>query len=86
MQGLAYVLELPKFFDNDYQSRKVSLPPSQHKKLAIFDMDETLIHCLGSKKYDDNRRRMNDRGVELCAENSEVVLKGKGYENFEDRH
>ena len=65
LQGLAYVQELPKFYDNDYQSRKVTLPLTEHKKLAIFDMDETLIHCLGSKKYEDKRRRMNDRGVEL---------------------
>jgi len=31
----------------EYQSRKVTLPPTDKKKLAIFDMDETLIHCLG---------------------------------------
>lgn len=24
----------------------VELPPSDHKKVLIFDMDETLIHCV----------------------------------------
>ncbi len=64
----------------------MTLPESDKTKLCIFDMDETLIHCLGSKKYTDTKRRVNDRGVELCAENAEVVLRGKGFENLEDRH
>jgi len=87
MQGIAYVQDTDLDpLDQSYKSRKVRLPESDKKKLAVFDMDETLIHCLGSQKYDDHSRKVNERGVELCAENSDVVLQGKGYQNKEDRH
>jgi len=28
--------------------KRIKLPPSDKKRLLIFDMDETLIHCLPS--------------------------------------
>ncbi|CAI2378384.1 unnamed protein product [Moneuplotes crassus] len=44
MQGLYYVNTIQP--TDAYISQKVTLPPTDKKKLAIFDMDETLIHCV----------------------------------------
>ena len=30
----------------DIDSRSVNLPPSRHQKTLIFDLDETLVHCI----------------------------------------
>ena len=40
------IKELPQKKDNSL--RKVSLPKSNNKKLALFDLDETLVHCTGN--------------------------------------
>jgi len=61
------------------------LPPTNKKKLAIFDMDETLIHCLGYQKYSDKKVKKNERGVILSPENSDAVLKGRSTNGKEDR-
>lgn len=54
------------------------------KKLVIFDMDETLIHCLGSQKYKDKAVKKNEWGVILSPENADAVLKGWGRNGKED--
>jgi len=64
----------------------VRLPPTNKKKLAIFDMDETLIHCLGSQKNNDKKVKKNERGVILTAENADAVLKGKAKNGRQDRN
>jgi len=30
----------------EIQSRSIELPESEHKKTIIFDLDETLVHCI----------------------------------------
>ena len=40
------IMELPQKKDNSL--RKVTLPKSNNKKLALFDLDETLVHCTGN--------------------------------------
>ena len=52
------------------------MPPSKQKKLAVFDMDETLIHCLGTRKFTDNSKKVNEDGIELSADNADVVTRG----------
>jgi len=42
MQGLYYTNTITP--TDSYKSQKVTLPKTDKKKLAIFDMDETLIH------------------------------------------
>ena len=64
----------------------MTLPRSDKRKLAVFDMDETLIHCLGSQRIEDKTRKVNERGIELCSQNADVVLKGIGYAKSEKRH
>jgi len=64
----------------------VTLPPTNKKKLAIFDMDETLIHCLGYQKNNDKKVKKNERGVILTAENADAVLKGKARNGRQDRN
>ncbi|CAI2375341.1 unnamed protein product [Moneuplotes crassus] len=44
MQGLYYINTLQP--TDAYKDQKVTLPPTDKKKLAVFDMDETLIHCV----------------------------------------
>lgn len=44
IQGLNYNSCLR--YSEDYKTKKVRLPTSKCKKLAVFDMDETLVHCL----------------------------------------
>lgn len=68
----------------EYQSWKVTLPKTDKKKLAIFDMDETLIHCLGSQRYSDKKIKKNEWGVILCPENADAVLWGKNTSGKED--
>ena len=85
MQGLAYVSDLDLDSMADYKFRTVTLPPTHKKKLAIFDMDETLIHCLGSTKYGE-KPKINDRGVLLTSENAHVTVDGMNYEGITDRH
>lgn len=49
MQALAYVKTLPDVAPHIIQSKSVVLPKPRHpriKKTIIFDMDETLIHCV----------------------------------------
>ena len=44
-QALQYMKSVPMPTDEEAHVRRVELPPSD-KKLLIFDMDETLIHCV----------------------------------------
>ena len=48
IQGLHYINSIKS--GNDYHSKKVTLPKTNRSKLAIFDMDETLIHCVPDRK------------------------------------
>ena len=54
MQGLHYINSI--VMGDEYKHNKVTLPPSDKTKLAIFDMDETLIHCI------PDRQPMSDTG------------------------
>lgn len=42
--------------------KSVTLPESNGKKLLIFDMDETLIHCLSNS---DEEARAKEVDVEI---------------------
>ena len=57
MQGLAYVTDLDIKDDETYKERVIHIPKVK-SKLLVFDMDETLIHCLGSRR--ENEERVND--------------------------
>lgn len=48
IQGLHYMNSIKP--TEDYKSKKVTLPKTNRTKLAIFDMDETLIHCVPDRK------------------------------------
>ena len=40
---------------HEIEKRSVTLPPSRHQKTLIFDLDETLVHCIddiSNTKYD----------------------------------
>lgn len=64
-----------RILDN-YIDKKVTLPHSSMKKLAIFDLDETLIHCIPEKGV------QSDTGSSVLAD-ADVVLTCK-YDWFED--
>ena len=70
---------------NDYHNRTIRLPPTDKKKLAIFDMDETLIHCLGSTRYGEVPKK-NDWGVLLTSDNAHVTINGMNSKGKIDRH
>ena len=44
MQGLYYINSIKP--TDAYRKKKKLLPKTNMTKLAIFDMDETLIHCV----------------------------------------
>ena len=39
--------------ESDLADRFVYLPPSDHPKTVIFDLDETLVHCVDDPDNDD---------------------------------
>ena len=47
----------------------MKLPKSNHKKLLIFDLDETLIHCI------EDTTKPFDLPIEVC-NGSEVIKAG----------
>lgn len=59
----------------DEEVQLVDLPPPSHpktqKKLAIFDMDETLIHCV-----DDIEQEDTDIVIEIDFPDDETVYAG----------
>jgi Dullard-like phosphatase family protein len=66
MQGLYYMNTVAK--TDAYKHLKKTLPPTNKKKLAIFDMDETLIHCI------PDREPQSDTGSSRNKE-TDVMLK-----------
>ena len=64
LQGLSYINSMVQD-TNNYKSRKVRLPKTTKSKLAVFDLDETLIHCIPYAKYKANPK---------LAELADVVL------------
>ncbi len=51
---MQFLKTLAPFDDELINDRKVYIPPSK-KKLIIFDLDETLIHCVGTKEECEGR-------------------------------
>ena len=45
--------------------KTVTLPDAKGKKLLIFDMDETLIHCLSSAEEDEETDFSKEVDVEI---------------------
>ena len=65
---------IPKPKESEILKRKVMLPPpkkSHHKKVVIFDMDETLIHCV-----DDITKESPDYLLDVKFPNGEIVQAG----------
>lgn len=57
---------------SEIESEKfVNLPPSKHKQVLIFDMDETLIHCV-----DDIETQNPDVILEIAFPDEETVCAG----------
>ena len=51
LQGLLYLKELRKIRPDEILRRSVTVPFEEgKKKLIIFDLDETLIHCVGTQE------------------------------------
>ena len=48
-------------------------------------MDETLIHCLGTRKFTEQGKKVNEDGVELTADNADVVTWGMSMSGNTDR-
>lgn len=55
----------------EIEGRGVTLPPSKHKKTLIFDLDETLVHCV-----DDIENRPFDKKITVKFQTGEVVDAG----------
>ena len=53
------------------EDKFVNLPPSEHKKVLILDMDETLIHCV-----DDIEAQDPDVILEIDFPGEETVCAG----------
>jgi RNA polymerase II subunit A small phosphatase-like protein len=66
MQGLHYINSVPA--GDEYMTKKFTLPKTEKTKLAIFDMDETLIHCI------PDRHLHSDTGSSAIKQ-TDVVLK-----------
>lgn len=49
LQALKYFKEIP--IPDDYEYEKIILPTK--KRLLVFDMDETLIHCVDDIQYEN---------------------------------
>ena len=46
LQALQYIKSINIPSIEDLQDKLTNLPPSRHKKTLIFDLDETLVHCV----------------------------------------
>jgi len=49
LQGLLFIKSLPEVSQEEIDSKKIYLPPPDNpnkKKVIVFDLDETLVHCL----------------------------------------
>jgi CTD small phosphatase-like protein 2 len=57
--------------EEEVKKKQVFLPPSKMKKVIIFDMDETLIHCV-----DDMEQENPDIVLKINFPNGEVVEAG----------
>lgn len=61
----------------EIEARLVTLPPSRHKKTLIFDLDETLVHCI-----DDIENRPFDKQITVRFQTGEVVDAGVNIRPF----
>ena len=77
LQGLSYCKSVKVPSEEESMRRKVELPKPRRnqKKLVIFDMDETLIHCLPSQ---------SDTGSSEETVEPDVVLKIPDYSGSEE--
>ena len=65
---------VPRPKDKDLANRKILLPPprkAHQKKVAIFDMDETLIHCV-----DDIAKECPEHILDVRFPTGEIVQAG----------
>ncbi|CAI2379116.1 unnamed protein product [Moneuplotes crassus] len=65
LQGLSCCNGFLNGPDCEYKSRKVTLPHTNRKKLAVFDMDETLIHCVPYSCYKDKPEMIEECDVSI---------------------
>lgn len=65
LQGLSYWNSYIQEDSKCYKTRKVRLPFTECTKLAIFDLDETLIHCLPFSQFSKNQELIDFCDVSL---------------------
>ena len=66
LQGLSYARGVKRPTDEEAFARRVKLPRNpENKPLAIFDMDETLIHCLPTVSETGSSAQENETDVVL---------------------
>ena len=70
VQGLQTIMRSITITD-EADTCKVELPPTDRKKLVVFDMDETLIHCV-----DDIEAEETDVVLEINFPGEETVYAG----------
>lgn len=73
LQALKYLKGLPPIPESVISEKKVYVPPSK-KPLVIFDLDETLIHCVGTREECGGKKI--DRFVELKFEGEDPIDAG----------
>jgi CTD small phosphatase-like protein 2 len=61
----------------DLDTRSVHLPPSKHQKTLIFDLDETLVHCI-----DDIDNLSYDKKITVNFPTGEIVDAGVNIRPF----
>lgn len=74
LQSLQYIKTLPPVNPAEIKSRIIKLPPyknSNIKKTIIFDLDETLVHCI-----DDIENNPCDEVINVTFPNGETVQAG----------
>jgi CTD small phosphatase-like protein 2 len=74
LQSLQYIKTLPPANRSDLKTRSVKFPAFKHahiKKTIIFDLDETLVHCI-----DDIERNPCDKEISVTFPNGETVHAG----------
>ena len=74
LQSLQYLKGLPGADKNQLKKKQVTFPPykpQQHKKTVIFDLDETLVHCI-----DDINSKSYQVPISVIFPNGETVKAG----------
>ncbi len=81
LTALEYLKALPEFGEETISDRRVYIPVcKRRKRLVIFDLDETLVHCMGTQE--ECAGKQVDRWVELKFPGEEKVLAGINVKPF----